>query len=106
MPIRVDESGLDIGALADSTAAAVLTTPAHQSATGFVQPAARRAALAKWARRGILIIEDDYDAEFRYGSAPVDALQAITPDRVIYLGSANKTLAPGLRIGWIVAPVH
>jgi GntR family transcriptional regulator/MocR family aminotransferase len=84
----------------------VLTTPAHQSPTGVVLSAARRTALMDWARAGHVVIEDDYDAEYRYDRAPVGALQGIAPDRVVYLGSTSKTLAPGLRIGWMVLPAH
>ena len=60
----------------------------------------------EWARAGHLIIEDDYDAEYRYDRAPVGSLQGIAPDRVVYVGSTSKTLAPGLRIGWMVLPAH
>jgi GntR family transcriptional regulator/MocR family aminotransferase len=104
VPITVDDDGLDVGALAASGAEAVLATPAHQSPTGVVLTAARRTALMEWARAGNLVIEDDYDAEYRYDRAPVGALQGIAPDRVIYVGSTSKTLAPGLRIGWMVLP--
>jgi GntR family transcriptional regulator / MocR family aminotransferase len=97
----VDEEGLDISAL---TAPAVLTTPAHQCPTGVVLSPRRRAALIEWARAGGLVIEDDYDAEFRYDRAPLGALQGLAPDRVVYLGTASKTLAPGLRLGWLVLP--
>ncbi|GFG53865.1 GntR family transcriptional regulator [Mycolicibacterium agri] len=103
-PVRVDDEGLDVAALADSGAKAVLTTPAHQSPTGVVLSATRRTGLVEWARAGHLVIEDDYDAEYRYDRAPVGALQGIAPDRVIYIGSTSKTLAPGLRIGWLVVP--
>jgi GntR family transcriptional regulator/MocR family aminotransferase len=105
-PIPVDDNGVDVAALADSDAAAVLTTPAHQSPTGVVLSAARRTELLEWAQPGRLIIEDDYDAEYRYDRAPVGALQGVAPDRVVYLGSTSKTLAPGLRIGWMVVPAH
>ncbi|WP_395309492.1 PLP-dependent aminotransferase family protein [Mycobacterium sp. AMU20-3851] len=106
VPVPVDAYGLDVAALAASGAAAVLATPAHQSPTGVVLSADRRAALLDWARAGHLVIEDDYDAEYRYDRAPVGALQGLAPDRVIYIGSTSKTLAPGLRIGWMVLPRH
>lgn len=106
IPIPVDNDGLDVAALTSSRAEAVLTTPAHQSPTGVVLSAARRTALVEWARAGHLIIEDDYDAEYRYDRAPVGSLQGIAPDRVVYVGSTSKTLAPGLRIGWMVLPPH
>ena len=94
----VDEQGLDVQALCASV---VLTTPAHQCPTGVVLSPARRGALIEWARAGGLVIEDDYDAEFRYDRAPLGALQGLAPDRVVYLGTASKTLAPGLRLGWL-----
>ena len=100
-PVAVEAEGLDVGALA---APAVLTTPAHQCPTGVVLSPGRRAALIEWARAGGLVIEDDYDAEFRYDRAPLGALQGLAPDRVVYLGTASKTLAPGLRLGWLVLP--
>jgi GntR family transcriptional regulator / MocR family aminotransferase len=106
VPVPVDADGVDVDALADSGTTVVLTTPAHQSPTGVVLSAARRTALVQWARADHLVIEDDYDAEYRYDRAPVGALQGIAPDRVVYVGSTSKTLAPGLRIGWIVLPAH
>jgi len=106
LPVPVDNDGMDVAALAGSGAAAVLATPAHQSPTGVVLSAARRTELMDWARDGHLVIEDDYDAEYRYDRAPVGALQGIAPDRVVYVGSTSKTLAPGLRIGWMVLPSH
>ena len=104
--VPIDDDGLDVAALAASGATSVLATPAHQSPTGVVLSAARRTALVDWARQDRLVIEDDYDAEYRYDRAPVGALQGIAPDRVVYVGSASKTLAPGLRIGWMVLPPH
>ena len=106
VPVPVDDDGLDVDALAASGATAVLATPAHQSPTGVVLSAARRTALVQWARSDHLVIEDDYDAEYRYDRAPVGALQGIAADRVVYIGSTSKTLAPGLRIGWMVLPAH
>jgi GntR family transcriptional regulator/MocR family aminotransferase len=106
IPVAVDEDGIDVNTLAESGAEVVLTTPAHQSPTGVVLSAPRRTALIDWARGGHLVVEDDYDAEFRYDRAPVGALQGIAPDRVVYVGSTSKTLAPGLRIGWLVVPAH
>jgi GntR family transcriptional regulator/MocR family aminotransferase len=82
-------------------------TPAHQFPTGAVLAPERRAALAEWAARtDALVIEDDYDAEYRYDRQPVGALQGLAPDRVAYVGSASKTLAPTLRLGWLVAPAR
>jgi GntR family transcriptional regulator / MocR family aminotransferase len=105
VPVRVDAEGIDVQALDRSGAEAVLVTPAHQFPTGVVLSAGRRAALLEWAeRRDALVLEDDYDAEFRYDRAPVGALKGLAPERVAYLGSASKTLAPMLRLGWLVAP--
>jgi GntR family transcriptional regulator/MocR family aminotransferase len=105
VPIAVDESGIDVAALAASPAQAVLLTPAHQYPTGVVMSGARRLALATWLReRNAVAIEDDYDAEFRYDRSPVGALQGLAPDHVVYAGTASKTLAPALRLGWMVAP--
>ena len=80
---------------------AVLVTPAHQFPTGAVLAPERRRALLAW---GGIVIEDDYDSEYRYDRAPVGTLQRLAPDRVVYLGTASKTLAPALRLGWLVAP--
>ena len=105
VPVGVDEQGLDVEALEATGADAVILTPAHQFPTGVVLAAGRRAALVAWARRtGGLIIEDDYDAEYRYDREPVGALQGLAPDVVAYAGSASKTLAPALRIGWLLVP--
>jgi GntR family transcriptional regulator/MocR family aminotransferase len=102
--VAVDGEGLDVDALAATGADAVLTTPAHQSPTGVALSAPRRRALAAWASEGRLVVEDDYDAEFRYDRAPLGALQGLAPEHVAYVGSASKSLAPGLRMGWVVAP--
>jgi GntR family transcriptional regulator/MocR family aminotransferase len=103
--VPVDDEGLVVAALAASDADAVVVTPAHQSPTGVVLSAARRHALADWARRGGgFIIEDDYDSEFRYDKEPVGALQGLAPDRVFLIGTASKALAPAVRLGWVLAP--
>ena len=88
---------------AASTAPAV--TPAHQYPTGVTLDPGRRAQLAGWASDvGGLVIEDDYDGEFRYDRQPVGATQGLAPGRVVYAGTAGKTLAPGLRLAWLALP--
>jgi GntR family transcriptional regulator / MocR family aminotransferase len=105
VPVRAD--GIDVDLLEGIDADAVFLTPAHQWPTGAVLSAESRAAVLRWAtRRGALVVEDDYDAEYRYDRAPVGALQGLAPDRVVYAGTASKTLAPGLRLGWMVLPRH
>jgi GntR family transcriptional regulator / MocR family aminotransferase len=105
VPVPVDSDGLAVERLPDTGVRAVLVTPAHQMPLGAVLPPDRRAALLEWAqRRDALVIEDDYDGEYRYDREPVGALQGLAPERVVYLGSASKVLAPAVRIGWIVLP--
>src|SRR2546429_6604004 len=105
--VPVDRDGIRVDRLRESDADAVILTPSHQWPTGSVLSAARRAAVLRWAaERGAVVIEDDYDAEYRYDRTPVGALQGLAPDRVVYAGSASKTLAPGLRLGWFVMPGH
>jgi GntR family transcriptional regulator / MocR family aminotransferase len=105
VPVPVDADGLDVAALRKTRARAVLVTPAHQCPTGVALSPSRRRALVAWADEvdGV-ILEDDYDAEFRYDRQPVGSLQGLAPERVIALGSVSKTLAPAIRIGWILAP--
>jgi GntR family transcriptional regulator / MocR family aminotransferase len=105
-PLRVDSYGADVRALEDiAEAGGVLLTPSHQFPTGVSLHSDRRAAVIDWARRtdGV-IIEDDYDGEFRYDRSPVGALHGVDPEHVIYMGTASKSLAPGLRLGWLVLP--
>jgi GntR family transcriptional regulator/MocR family aminotransferase len=103
--IGVDEYGLVVDRLKRSDAGAVFVTPAHQFPTGAVLAPERRTALLEWARdRSAIVIEDDYDAEFRYDREPIGALQGIAPENVVYIGSASKTLAPALRLGWMALP--
>ena len=105
VPVPVDAFGVQDVAVAAARAQVALLTPAHQFPTGVVLAAGRRAALAAWAARSdALIVEDDYDAEYRYDRQPIAALQGLAPARVAYLGSASKTLAPALRMAWLVVP--
>ncbi|MFI9583298.1 PLP-dependent aminotransferase family protein [Streptomyces sp. NPDC052236] len=105
--LPLDDEGLATGPLYRSGVRAVATTPAHQFPTGIAYSAARRAELLDWARAvDGLVIEDDYDGDFRYDRAPVGALQGLDPERVAYSGSVSKSLAPGLRLGWLLVPAR
>ncbi|MET8772780.1 PLP-dependent aminotransferase family protein [Streptomyces sp. NPDC004658] len=105
VPVPVDAHGIDVAALAATGAQAVIVTPAHQWPTGVLLAPRRRHALLGWARRhDAYVIEDDYDAEFRYDREPVGALQGLAADRVVSIGTVSKSLAPALRIGWLLSP--
>jgi GntR family transcriptional regulator/MocR family aminotransferase len=106
VPVAVDCLGLDPGLLTNNVAA-VLVAPAHSYPTGGTLDADRRRALIAWARRAdAIVIEDDYDAEFRYDRQPIGALQGLAPEQVVYIGSASKTVTPALRLGWLAAPAE
>ncbi|MFF1404117.1 PLP-dependent aminotransferase family protein [Streptomyces sp. NPDC058294] len=103
VPLPLDEDGARVETLGRERA--VLLTPAHQFPTGGPLHPERRAAVIDWARaRDAVVLEDDYDGEFRYDRRPVGALQGLDPERVIYIGSVSKSLSPALRLGWMVLP--
>lgn len=110
VPLPLDEHGARVEELTaqdtgHSGVRAVLLTPAHQFPTGGPLHPSRRAAVVDWARaRGGVVLEDDYDGEFRYDRKPVGALQGLDPERVIHIGSVSKSLSPALRLGWMVLP--
>ena len=105
VPVPVDAGGVVVDAVVASGAQVVVLTPAHQSPTGVVLAPERRLQLVAWAEStGAVLVEDDYDAEFRYDRQPVGSLQGLAAERVVSMGSVSKTLAPGLRLGWIVTP--
>jgi GntR family transcriptional regulator / MocR family aminotransferase len=105
IPIEVDAEGMQTGDLSDVPVDAAIVAPAHQFPTGMVLTPERRMLLLEWARAADgLVLEDDYDAEFRYDRRPVGVLQGIDPAHVALFGSLSKTLAPGVGIGWVVTP--
>ncbi|MEV0173827.1 PLP-dependent aminotransferase family protein [Streptomyces sp. NPDC050803] len=105
VPLPLDEEGLAVDPLRASGVRAVVTTPTHQYPSGIAYSARRRAELLDWARSvDGFVLEDDYDGDFRYDRAPVGALQGLDPERVAYTGSVSKSLAPGLRLGWLLVP--
>ncbi len=114
VPVPVDGGGVAVDALPATGAGAVLVTPARQALLGVTLGPARRSALLAWARGtegpgrtrgpGGIVLEDDYDAELRFDRQPIGAVQGLDPERVVYLGTLSKSLAPGLRLGWAVVP--
>jgi GntR family transcriptional regulator/MocR family aminotransferase len=103
--VPVGDEGVRVDAVAELDADVLILTASHQWPTGGVLSPEARAAVLAWAQRtGALVLEDDYDAEYRYDRAPVGAMQGLDPDRVAYAGTASKTLAPGFRLGWLVLP--
>ncbi|MGW4801801.1 MocR-like pyridoxine biosynthesis transcription factor PdxR, partial [Nonomuraea sp. NPDC004297] len=103
--VPVDGEGIDVTAIPHA-ASLVYVTPSHQFPLGTPMSLARRAALLAWAeRRRAVIVEDDYDSEFRFGARPLEPLQSLDrAGRVIYVGSFSKTLLPMLRLGFLIAP--
>jgi GntR family transcriptional regulator/MocR family aminotransferase len=103
--VPVGDDGVRVDALAELGADVLILTPSHQWPTGGVLSPQARAAVLAWAQRtGALVLEDDYDAEYRYDRAPIGAMQGLDPGRVAYAGTASKTLAPGFRLGWLILP--
>ena len=106
-PVAVDRSGPDLSQLPSDDHCVIYTTPSHQYPLGFAMPIGRRAALLNWSAEhpDRYIIEDDYDSEFRYETRPIPSLQSIdTAGRVIYLGTFSRSIAPALRISYMVLP--
>jgi len=104
-PLPVDASGAEVQQLAHENTAGVLLTPVHQFPLGVALTPDRRTMVLEWARdTGGLVIEDDYDGEFRYDRKPIGALQSLAPDSVAYVGTASKSLVPGLGLAWLVVP--
>ena len=107
VPVPVDGEGIRVDLLEAAGVHAVAVTPAHQHPTGAVLASERRNELVAWLRtQEAIAVEDDYDAEYRYDRAAVGAVQGLEPDRVVYAGSTAKTLAPALRLGWLVVPAQ
>jgi len=106
LPVPVDEAGLQVSELPDLPLKLVHVTPSHQFPTGAILSLPRRLELLAWVQqRGALIIEDDYDSEYRYGARPIPALQGLDQSgSVLYIGTFSKVLFPSLRIGYLVLP--
>lgn len=106
-PVPMDDNGMDVEALRETDAKVAYVMPSHQFPTGTVMPIGRRLELLKWAKEkeDRFLIEDDYDSEFRYRSKPIPALQASdTAGKVIYMGTFSKSIAPAIRVGYMVLP--
>lgn len=108
VPIALDEGGMSMDALIQSPASVAYVTPSHQFPTGVTMPAGRRAKLIDWANQaaGRYIVEDDYDSEFRHLTRPIPAMQGMDQARVIYIGTFNRSIAPSIRVAYLVLPVE
>ena len=109
IPVDMDRYGMDVERLACSSADVAYVMPSHQYPTGIVMPVKRRQELLAWAYSGAdrYLIEDDYDSEFRYKGKPIPALQGMDRGgRVIYMGTFSKSIAPAIRVGFMVLPEH
>jgi GntR family transcriptional regulator / MocR family aminotransferase len=105
VPVPVDDEGLIVEHLTAFAVDAILVTPAHQCPLGATMSPRRRVALLAWAEANdALVIDDDYDGEFRYDRQPVATLQGVDPEHVVYAGTTSKTLAPGMRLAWLALP--
>lgn len=103
--VSVDDEGLSVDELTAHDVQAVVVTPGNQQPLGVTMSSARRNDLIAWAAScDGWVIEDDYDGEFRYDRRPIGALQGLDPDRVIYAGTASKSMGPGLHLSWLVVP--
>lgn len=105
LPVSVTDRGMDIAALEKSCADVCHVSPSHQFPTGAVMPVSARSRLINWANeRGGFVIEDDYDSEFRLSGKPLQSTYSLCPDRVIYMNTFSKSLAPSMRMGYMVLP--
>ena len=105
LPLPIDQDGAQLERLDEAQAA--LLTPAHQFPIGVALEPARRLRAVRWAvGHDAVIIEDDYDGEFRYDRRSVGAMQSLAPEHVVYAGTASKSLAPGIRLAWLVPPAR
>ncbi len=104
-PIGIDECGMLTSELPHVPPHLIFTTPSHQFPTGAILPARRRIEMVRYARKhGTYIVEDDYDSEFRFDGSPIQSMQQLDPERVIYVGTFSKTLMPALRMGYMILP--
>ena len=107
VPVSMDKNGMEVSKLSGTEADIAYVTPSHQYPTGIIMPMKRRLELLKWAaeKEGRYIVEDDYDSEFRYKGKPIPALQGYDrKEKVVYLGTFSKSIAPAIRLSYMVLP--